>query len=335
MAFSRFDKDLDIIAKLSDDPNTTDGLTSNQLKARFDQGPKTIKDWINAVFLAALEGVTAAANIGAKLTGFPSITTVQGALDQVLTVANQASQASIPDNSITQAKLAVVDNTELNGAVGTVNINKQAVTHSKLAVVDSNGENGAVDADNICDGAITAQKLAPGAVSGAALTQNSVANEALDSGDTGATPPRLPAVSTDKMQDEAVTTAKIDNGAVTAAKIADGAVSAGKLADGAVTGAKIAANAVSTVYSGTLTVAGWTGTEAPFVQTVTAGLGGITLTDEPILDLVTTGVYADDIAADDAWAKIYRAVTQTGGIAFVAKEKPTVALNFTARCIRK
>jgi hypothetical protein len=315
MAFSRFDKDLDIIAKLSDDPNTTDGLTSNQLKARFDQGPKTIKDWINAVFLAALEGVSAAANIGAKLTGFPSITTVQGALDQVLTVANQASQASIPDNSIAQSKLAVVDNTELNGAVGTVNINKQAVTHSKLAVVDSNGENGAVDADNICDGAITAQKLAPGAVSGAALTQNSVANEALDSGDAGATPPRLPAVSTDKMQDEAVTTAKIDNGAVTAAKIA--------------------ANAVSTVYSGTLTVAGWKGTEAPFVQTVTEGLGGITLADEPIIDLVATGVYADDIAADDAWAKIYRAVTQTGGIAFVAREKPTVALTFSARCIRK
>lgn len=333
MAFSRFDKDLDIIAKLSDDPNTTDGLTSNQLKARFDQGPKTIKDWINAVFLAALEGVSAAANIGAKLTGFPSITTVQGALDQVLTVANQASQASIPDNSIAQAKLAVVDNTELNGAVGTVNINKQAVTHSKLAVVDSNGENGAVDADNICDGAITAQKLAPGAVSGAALTQNSVANEALDSGDAGATPPRLPAVSTDKMQDEAVTTAKIDNGAVTAAKIADGAVSAGKLADGAVTGAKIAANAVSAAYSGTLTVAGWEGSAAPFAQELE--ITGILESDAPLLDLIPSNVYSTAVQEDEAWGQIYKAVTGADSITFYAKVKPTVELNFTARCIRK
>lgn len=313
MAFSRFDKDLDIIAKLSDDPNTTDGLTSNQLKARFDQGPKAIKDWINAVFLAALEGVSAAANIGAKLTGFPSITTVQGALDQVLTVANQASQASIPDNSIAQAKLAVVDNTELNGAVGTVNINKQAVTHSKLAVVDSNGENGAVDADNICNGAITAQKLAPGAVSGAALTQNSVANEALDSGDAGATPPRLPAVSTDKMQDEAVTTAKIDNGAVTAAKLA--------------------ANAVSTAYSGTLTVAGWEGNAAPFTQELE--ITGILESDAPLLDLIPSNVYSTAVQEDEAWGQIYKAVTGADSITFYAKVKPTVALNFTARCIRK
>lgn len=303
MAFSRFDKDLDIIAKLSDDPNTTDGLTSNQLKARFDQGSKTIKDWINAVFLAALEGVSAAANIGAKLTGFPSITTVQGALDQVLTVANQASQASIPDNSIAQAKLAVVDNTELNGAVGTVNINKQAVTHSKLAVVDSNGENGAVDADNICDGAITAPKLAPGAVSGSVLTQNSVTNNALDSGDAGATPPRPAAVSTDKIQNEAVTAPKIGP------------------------------NAVSTMYNGALTVAGWTGSAAPFTQEVE--ITGILDSDVPLIDLVPSDVYATAEQEDEAWGQIYKAVTGTDAITFYAKEKPPVALNFKARCIRK
>lgn len=303
MAFSRFDKDLDIIAKLSDDPNTTDGLTSNQLKARFDQGPKTIKDWINAVFLAALEGVSAAANIGAKLTGFPSITTVQGALDQVLTVANQASQASIPDNSIAQAKLAVVDNMELNGAVGTVNINKQAVTHSKLAVVDSNGENGAVDTNNINDGAITAPKLAPGAVSGSVLTQNSVTNNALDSGDAEASPPRPAAVSTDKIQ------------------------------AGAVTGPKIAYGAVSAAYSKTLTVAGWEGSAAPFTQELE--ITGILESDVPLLDLIPSDVYATAVQEDEAWVQIYKAVTGADSITFYAKVKPTVALTFSARCIRK
>ena len=92
--------------------------------------------------------------------------------------------------------------------------------------------------------------------------------------------------------------------------------------------------AVSVEYSGTLAADGWTGTEAPFTQAVT--ISGILSTDSPIIDLVPDDDdYATAVAEDTAWGSIYRAVTSANTITFYAKEAPTVALNFKARCIRK
>lgn len=59
MAFTQFTRDMDIIAKLSDSPNVDDGLTADQLKAKFDEGGKAIKDYINNTLLVeALEKPT-------------------------------------------------------------------------------------------------------------------------------------------------------------------------------------------------------------------------------------------------------------------------------------
>ena len=59
MAFTQFTRDMDIIAKLSDSPNVDDGLTADQLKAKFDEGGKAIKDYINNTLLVeALESPT-------------------------------------------------------------------------------------------------------------------------------------------------------------------------------------------------------------------------------------------------------------------------------------
>lgn len=56
MAFTQFTYDMDIIAKLSDSPNVDDGLTADQLKAKFDEGGKAVKSYINNVLLVeALE----------------------------------------------------------------------------------------------------------------------------------------------------------------------------------------------------------------------------------------------------------------------------------------
>ena len=49
MAFTPFSYDMEIIAKLSDTPNVDDGLTAAQLKDKFDEGGKVIKDFINNV----------------------------------------------------------------------------------------------------------------------------------------------------------------------------------------------------------------------------------------------------------------------------------------------
>ena len=91
--------------------------------------------------------------------------------------------------------------------------------------------------------------------------------------------------------------------------------------------------AVSVEYSGTLADDGWTGTEAPYTQAVT--VTGVLATDSPIIDLVPSDVYATAVAEDTAWGSIYRAVASANTITFYAKEAPTVALTFKARCIRK
>ena len=90
---------------------------------------------------------------------------------------------------------------------------------------------------------------------------------------------------------------------------------------------------VSAVYTGTLTADGWTGDAAPYTQAVT--VSGVLASDSPIIDLVPSSVYATAVAEDTAWGSIYRAVTSANTITFYAKEAPTVALDFKARCIRK
>ncbi len=51
MAITQFVYDMDIISKLSDSPNVDDGLTATQLKAKFDEAGKVIKDYINMTLL--------------------------------------------------------------------------------------------------------------------------------------------------------------------------------------------------------------------------------------------------------------------------------------------
>lgn len=58
MPISPFNDDLNIIGSLSDNPNTGDNLTSQELKERFDKGPLAIQKFINdkiVKFLNSLE----------------------------------------------------------------------------------------------------------------------------------------------------------------------------------------------------------------------------------------------------------------------------------------
>jgi hypothetical protein len=85
-------------------------------------------------------------------------------------------------------------------------------------------------------------------------------------------------------------------------------------------------------YSGTLSAVGWSGTAAPYSQTVS--ITGITADDEPIIDVVMSGNYATDSIRNEEWGYIYRAVTGTNSITFYAIEKPTVDLPFTAKVVK-
>lgn len=47
MALSKFEKDMAIISALDDEPNDVGGLTAAELKAKFDEGGKAIKQFLN------------------------------------------------------------------------------------------------------------------------------------------------------------------------------------------------------------------------------------------------------------------------------------------------
>lgn len=120
---------------------------------------------------------------------------------------------------------------------------------------------------------------------------------------------------------------------VTGAKIADGAVGTTQLDSDSVTSVKIAADAVSTTYTGSLTVAGWSGSAAPYSQAVT--VTGILATDAPIVDLIPSDTYSVAENEIEGWGMIYKAITSDNTITFYATDIPSAPLSFQVRCIRK
>jgi hypothetical protein len=129
-----------------------------------------------------------------------------------------ATARSVPDGSVTEAKLAM-------GAVTTMKIADGAVTGGAIA-------QNTISAQNLAEGAVTGVKLATGAAL-ANLADGSVTGSKLATGAALA-----------NLADGSVTGSKLAVGAVSADKLATGAALA-NLADGSVTGSKLAAGAVS------------------------------------------------------------------------------------------
>lgn len=300
MALPRLTTDLDVIQKLDNEPNDVGGLSADELKAKFDEAPNAVKTWLNDVLLPFLEGTNAAKNIGVDtIDGLDTATNVQDAIAGAIGLIQQATEGQVLDGSITTAKLAAL-------AVTTAKIDAGAVTDAKLAdgaVVDGKVGAAAVGTTNLKDSAVTTAKLADGAVTASKLAEGAITGAAIGAG----------SVNSEKLGQYAVTTEKIAGTAVTAEKIAP--------------------NAVSTKHNGQLTVAGWTGSAAPYTQAVT--VTGVLATDEPMVDLIPSDTYATAALEDSQWGQIYKAVATANTITFYAKAKPSVALNFKARCIRK
>lgn len=55
MAIPRFDEDLAIISKLGDNPGSDNNLTTNAFRAKFDEGPLKIQQYLNEVLIPAAE----------------------------------------------------------------------------------------------------------------------------------------------------------------------------------------------------------------------------------------------------------------------------------------
>ena len=145
MALTAFNEDMEIISKLSDLPNDTDGLTAAELKARFDRAGTLLKAYINSTLLSELSGSGAAGSLGVdKVNGTDMGSTIQAALDALAAQIVEATLGTIPDKSIGEGKLADL-------SVSTRTLSELAVTAAKIAA-------GAVTNTKLATGAVTNEK---------------------------------------------------------------------------------------------------------------------------------------------------------------------------------
>lgn len=102
MSIPKMTNDLAIIQKLSDLPNSTDGLTAAQLKAKFDEGPQAIQKWINEMLVpsitAAMIPFAASTEINAD--------NIDAAIRAVHQQIRDAASGVLVNGSVTKEKLS-------------------------------------------------------------------------------------------------------------------------------------------------------------------------------------------------------------------------------------
>ena len=74
MALTKFTVNVNNIQALSDQPNTIDGLTSSELKERFDKAGADIKGYLNEVLTEELDDVIASIPSDYVTTSDPRLT---------------------------------------------------------------------------------------------------------------------------------------------------------------------------------------------------------------------------------------------------------------------
>lgn len=102
MSIPKLTADLSVIQKLADLPNSTDGLTAQELKARFDQAGLEIQTWINESLVPALQ----AQNIPFAASAQINAANVQDAIAAVQGQIRDAASGTIVNGSVTKEKLA-------------------------------------------------------------------------------------------------------------------------------------------------------------------------------------------------------------------------------------
>lgn len=102
MAIPKMTDDLNIIQALSDLPNSEDGMTAEELKAKFDAAGLAIQNFINKKLIPAL----VAAKIPFAPTNEIDAETIQAAIENVQAQVKDAASGTIVNGSITKEKIA-------------------------------------------------------------------------------------------------------------------------------------------------------------------------------------------------------------------------------------
>lgn len=85
-------------------------------------------------------------------------------------------------------------------------------------------------------------------------------------------------------------------------------------------------------FTATLAGTGWTGTEAPYSQTV--AVAGILESDRATVDVLHSESYETACREEEAWAQVYRVDTADGSITAKAHEKPGVNITIQLAVLR-
>lgn len=97
--------------------------------------------------------------------------------------------------------------------------------------------------------------------------------------------------------------------------------------------ALLSTKATTTLYTATLLSSGWSGSAAPYTQTVS--ITGILATDTPIVDVVLDQSTSTAIAQIEAWANISKIETANGSItAACFEEVPTIDIPIQLKVVR-
>lgn len=102
MSIPKMTNDLAVIQKLSDLPNSTEGLTSDQLKAKFDEAALEIQKYINDKLIPAI----IAEKIPFVATSEINADNIDAAIREVQGQVKDASSGTIVNGSVTTEKLS-------------------------------------------------------------------------------------------------------------------------------------------------------------------------------------------------------------------------------------
>lgn len=140
MSIPTLDTDLSIIQKLDDYPNDVGGLSSAELKAKFDEGVLAVQTYLNTVLIPAL----IASQLPFTPTSAINASTVQAAIENVQKQASAAAAGSIPNNTIGMEKLTeTVQDAVRSGSGAASSISVLAPIVSKN-VQDTSGNKSAI-----------------------------------------------------------------------------------------------------------------------------------------------------------------------------------------------
>ena len=127
MAITPFEKDIEIIQKLDDEPNDVQGLTPEELKKRFDQAAIWLKEYINGTLIPAITGdggTGGASNIGAAVDDFPG-ETVQVVLDAFNDALTDRYTKSETNSYVGQETENLVETVHVDLTTGVITVTKK------------------------------------------------------------------------------------------------------------------------------------------------------------------------------------------------------------------